>query len=118
VAVILLGLFMSVSRSKRQMIACFLLVSIAEFFFSKMIPAFFTGSVASFLTVSTYFSTLGQIPLLIRDKDPRYISFPLVCASMVNSTIWMFYAILVNDIPFFTSQSLALLFMTINMIFY
>jgi len=59
VGVLLIILYFSVKSTRNQIIACFVLVSIAEFFFSNMIPAFFTGSMASFLSISTYFSTLG-----------------------------------------------------------
>lgn len=100
------------------MVILLLLVTIGDIFFSSMMPAFLTGLVASLLTCSTYFSTLGQIPLLIRDKDPRHINFPITVASLFNSVIWVSYAVLVNDIPFFTSQAIAIVVMSINLIFY
>lgn len=100
------------------MLILMLLVSIGDIFYSSVVPAFITGAVASTLSVTTYFSTLGQIPVLIRDKDPRYINFPMCIAGLINGLIWFWYAILVNDIPFFTSQGIAIVILTINMIFY
>jgi len=83
-----------------------------------VIPAFITGSVASFLSISTYFSTLGQIPLVIRERDHRYIALPLVLISLVNASIWTLYSIIKNDIPLFATNAVALFFMLINLTFY
>ena len=83
-----------------------------------MIPAFITGSVASFLSISTYFSTLGQIPIVIRERDCRYISLPIVLISLVNGSIWTLYSIIKNDIPLFATNVVAMFFMTINLTFY
>lgn len=118
VGITLITLYLSVKNTRAQIIACFLLVSIAEFFFSSVIPAFITGSVASFLSISTYFSTLGQIPIVIRERDCRYINLPIVLISLINGSIWTVYASIKNDIPLFTTNCVALFFMTINMIFY
>merc|ERR1712113_765599 len=118
VGITLITLYLQVKSTRAQIIACFLLVSIAEFFFSSVIPAFITGSVASFLSISTYFSTLGQIPLVIRDRDPRYIALPLVIISLVNASIWTLYSIIKNDIPLFATNAVALFFMLINLTFY
>ena len=101
VGVLLILLYLSVKSTRNQIIACFVLVSIAEFFFSDMIPTFFTGSMASFLSISTYFSTLGQIPQVIRERDNRYISLPIVLISLINSSLWLVYAVIKKDIPFF-----------------
>ena len=114
----MITLFLQVKSTRAQVISCFLLVSIAEFFFSSVIPAFITGSVASFLSISTYFSTLGQIPLVIREKDCRYINLPIVLISLINGSIWSIYASIKNDIPLFTTNVVALFFMLINMTFY
>ena len=116
--VLLISLYLSVKSTRQQVIACFILISISEFFFSSVIPAFITGSVASFLSISTYFSTLGQIPLVIRDRDPRYIALPLVMISLVNASIWTLYSIIKNDIPLFATNAVALFFMLINLTFY
>ena len=59
VGILLIVLYLGVKSTRNQVIACFLLVSIAQFFYSEYVPAFITGSVASFLSISTYFSTLG-----------------------------------------------------------
>ena len=83
-----------------------------------MIPAFITGSVASFLSISTYFSTLGQIPLVIRERDHRYIALPLVLISLVNASIWTLYSIIKSDIPLFATNAVAFFFMLINLTFY
>lgn len=118
VGVLLIYLYLSVKSTRNQIVACFVLVSIAEFFFSSMIPAFVTGSTASFLSISTYFSTLGQIPQVIRERDNRYISLPIVIISLVNASLWVVYAGIKRDIPFFMTQFCAIFFMSINMIFY
>ena len=39
-------------------------------------------------------------------------------ANLFNSIVWFFYAILVNDIPFFTSTGISLIIMTVNLTFY
>ena len=57
--IILIILYLTVKSTRNQIIACFVLLSIGEFFFSDYIPAFITGSTASFLSISTYLSTLG-----------------------------------------------------------
>lgn len=118
VGITLVTLYLQVKSTRQQIIACFILVSIAEFFFSSVIPAFITGSVASFLSISTYFSTLGQIPIVIRERDCRYISLPIVMISLVNGSIWTLYSIIKNDIPLFATNVVALFFMTINLTFY
>lgn len=118
VAAFLLVLYLSVSKSRRQLIILLLLVSIGDIYYSSMIPAFMTGATASTLSVMTSFTTLAQIPLLIRDKDARYINFPITVASLFNNVIWFMYAIIVNDIPFFTSQGISLVIMVVNLIFY
>ena len=118
VGITLVTLYLQVKSTRQQIIACFILVSIAEFFFSSVIPAFITGSVASFLSISTYFSTLGQIPIVIRERDCRYISLPIVLISLVNGSIWTLYSIIKNDIPLFATNVVALFFMTINLTFY
>ena len=118
VGITLVTLYLQVKSTRQQIIACFILVSIAEFFFSSVIPAFITGSVASFLSISTYFSTLGQIPIVIRERDPRYISLPIVLISLVNGSIWTLYSIIKNDIPLFATNVVAMFFMTINLTFY
>lgn len=100
------------------MVACFILVSISEIFFSSLVPAFLAGCTASFLSISTYFSTLGQIPIVIREKDARFINLPIVLVSLVNATIWTAYAILKKDIPLFMTNSLAFVFMSVNLTFY
>ena len=76
------------------------------------------GCTASFLSISTYFSTLAQIPHVIREKDPRYINLPIVVVSLINAVIWTAYAVLKKDIPLFMTNSLAFTFMSINMTFY
>jgi len=38
--------------------------------------------------------------------------------SLINGSIWTLYAIIKNDIPLFTTNVVAMFFMTINMIFY
>ena len=73
---------------------------------------------ASFFSISTYGATLGQIPTVIRERDPRYINLPMVAVSIVNSVIWTAYSVLKRDIPLFMTNSLAFFFMTINLIFY
>ena len=73
---------------------------------------------ASFFSISTYAATLGQIPTVIRERDPRYINLPMVSVSLVNSVIWTAYALLKKDIPLFMTNALAFCFMTINLIFY
>jgi len=73
---------------------------------------------ASFFSISTYAATLGQIPTVIRERDPRYINLPMVAVSIVNSFIWTGYSVLKRDIPLFMTNSLAFFFMTINLIFY
>ena len=93
-------------------------MSISEIFFSSLIPAFLAGSVASFLSISTYFSTLGQIPTVIRERDSRYINLPIVAVSIVNAVIWTAYAVLKRDIPLFMTNFLAFAFMSVNMTFY
>jgi len=55
---------------------------------------------------------------VIRERDARYISFPIVCISLLNSSLWLVYAGIKKDIPFFMTQFLALIFMSINLIFY
>ena len=118
VGVLLIGTFLSVKSTRNQVIACFILVSISEVFFSNLIPPFLGGCAASFLSISTYMSTLGQIPHVIREKDSRYISLPMVSVSLMNATIWSAYAVLKKDIPFFMTNSLAFCFMSVNMTFY
>ena len=76
------------------------------------------GCTASFLSISTYFSTLAQIPTVIREKDPRYINLPIVVVSIVNAVIWTAYAVLKKDIPLFMTNSLAFTFMSLNLVFY
>jgi len=63
-------------------------------------------------------STLGQIPEVIRTRDPRYINMPIVIGSTINCGLWTIYSCIVGDIPFFTSQSLAVVFMLVNLTFY
>mmetsp|Transcript_31410 Transcript_31410/g.38993 ORF Transcript_31410/g.38993 Transcript_31410/m.38993 type:complete len:395 (+) Transcript_31410:118-1302(+) len=118
VGVLLIGVFLSVKSTRNQIIACFLLVSISEIFFSNLVPTFLNGCSASFLSISTYLSTLGQIPRVIREKDSRYISLPMVTVSIVNALIWAAYAVLKKDIPLFMTNSLAFCFMSVNMTFY
>ena len=43
---------------------------------------------------------------------------PIVCISLINGSIWTLYSIIKNDIPLFATNVVAVLFMTINMIFY
>ena len=118
IAGILVVLYLSVRYSKMQVISVLALLFVSQMFFSSLIPTFITGSVASFISISTYFSTLGQIPAVIREKDSRYISLPIVTISLLNSTIWAIYSFIRGDIPFLLTQTLALVFMSINMIFY
>lgn len=87
-------------------------------FFSSLVPCFLAGCTASFLSISTYFSTLAQIPNVIREKDPRYINMPIVIVSLINATVWTAYAVLKKDIPLFMTNVMALCFMSINMTFY
>jgi hypothetical protein len=55
---------------------------------------------------------------VIRERDNRYISLPIVLISLVNSSLWTVYAIIKKDIPFFMTNFLAINFMSINLIFY
>lgn len=118
VGVLLIVLYLSVKSTRNQIIACFILTSISEIFFSSVVPAFIAGAFASFLSISTYFSTLGQLPTVIREKDGRYINMPIVCVSIVNSFIWTAYAILKHDVPLFATNLLAFIFMSTNLTFY
>ena len=118
VAVFLIIVFLSVNSTRAQIIACLILVSVSEVFFSSLVPAFMAGCTASFLSISTYFSTLAQIPTVIREKDPRYINLPIVVVSIVNAVIWTAYAVLKKDIPLFMTNSLAFTFMSLNLVFY
>jgi uncharacterized protein with PQ loop repeat len=93
-------------------------VSISEVFFSSSVPCFLAGCTASFLSISTYFSTLAQIPNVIREKDARYINLPIVVVSLINATVWTAYAVLKKDIPLFMTNAMALAFMSVNMTFY
>lgn len=117
-AVFLIAIFLTVKSSRNQILAVFILVSISEIFFSSLVPTFLAGATASFLSISTYFSTLGQIPTVIRERDPRYINMPVVTVSIINAVIWTAYAILKKDIPLFMTNSLAFVFMGINLIFF
>lgn len=118
VGVLLVAAFLSVKSTRNQIIACFILVSISEVFFSSVVPAFFNGCIASLLSISTYLSTLGMIPLVIREKDPRYINLPMVSVSVVNAMIWTTYAVLKKDIPLFMTNIIAFLVMSTNLTFY
>ena len=118
VGVFLIVIFQTVRSSRNQIIACFILVSISEIFFSSLVPAFLAGCTASFLSISTYCSTLGQIPVLIREKDPRYINLPIVLVSITNAMVWTCYAILKKDIPLFMTNSIAFTTMAVNLLFY
>ena len=118
VGLFILTMYFSVKSTRNQIIACFILVSFSEIFFSSMVPPLVCGSTASLLSISTYFSTLSQIPIVIREKDPRYINLPIVIVSMINAMIWSSYGALKKDIPVFLTNILAFTFMSINMTFY
>lgn len=118
VSVLLVAIFLSVKSSRNQILAVFILVSISEIFFSSLVPAFLAGATASFLSISTYFSTLGQLPTVIRERDARYINMPIVIVSLVNSVIWTAYAVLKKDIPLFMTNMLAFFFMAVNLVFF
>lgn len=83
-----------------------------------MVPTFFCGCSASFLSISTYFATLGQLPKVILEKDARYISLPLVLVGLINGLIWTAYAVLKKDIPLFMTNSIACGVLSVNLIFY
>ena len=117
-AIVLICIFLSVEKSRIQIVMFLILMSLADCSFSRLMPAFLTGSVASFLTIGTYFSSLGQIPALIREKEPKYINMPLVSCSCINAFLWTLYALIKHDVPFLTSQILAFTFMATNLVFY
>ena len=110
--------FLSVEQNRLQIVSFLILMSLADCSFSRLMPAFLTGSIASFLTIGTYFSSLGQIPAVIREKEPKYINMPLVVCSTVNAFLWTLYGLIVHDVPFLTSQILAFTFMSTNLVFY
>ena len=83
-----------------------------------MVPPLVCGCTASLLSISTYFSTLSQIPIVIRERDPRYINLPIVIVAMINAVIWSSYGALKKDMPLFLTNILAFSFMSINMTFY
>ena len=118
VGVLLIAAFLSVKNSRSQIAACFILVSISEVFFSRFVPTFLCGCCASFLSISTYFATLGQLPRVILEKDARYINLPMAGISVVNGLIWTAYAVLKKDIPLFMTNALACGCMLVNLTFY
>ena len=116
--VFLISVYLWVKSSRFQIVACLILVTVSEIFFSRLVPTFLVGVTASSLSMSTYIATLGQIPTVIRERESRYINLPMVCISIVNSLVWTAYAVLKKDIPLFMTNFLALIVMSVNLVFY
>ena len=118
VAVILMVLYLYVTKDRNQVATGLILFTIADLAFSAYMPAFLCGVIALALSISTNLSTLMQLKHVIAERSARYINFPLVVASLANNSLWFVYASLKGDIPVFVQTASGLMIMAINLVFF
>ena len=97
VSLMALTLYITVDCDPKQATKGFLVALIASAAFTPYLPAQLCGIAATSLSIMTSISTLEQIPLVVQSRNPSFINFPLVSASLCSSFIWTLYAVLNKD---------------------